>query len=67
MQRSHSHKSQDEGHKHKHGVTDPKIMTTERGKWAVKWSFIALMITALLQVASSFSVRQCGAFGGYPA
>jgi hypothetical protein len=32
MQRSHSHKSQDEGHKHKHGVTDPKIMTTERGK-----------------------------------
>jgi cation diffusion facilitator family transporter len=42
------HDNQDHRHHH-HGV-DPRVVTTERGKWAVKWSFIALMITALLQV-----------------
>jgi divalent metal cation (Fe/Co/Zn/Cd) transporter len=25
-------------------------LTTERGNWAVKWSFAGLVITALLQV-----------------
>jgi len=29
---------------------DPSIATSERGIWAVKWSFAALFITALLQV-----------------
>jgi cation diffusion facilitator family transporter len=37
-------------HGHQHGVIDPKITSTERGKWAVKWSFALLMVTALLQV-----------------
>jgi cation diffusion facilitator family transporter len=31
-------------------VVDPKIVTTERGKRAVKWSFIALMVTATMQL-----------------
>jgi len=43
----HSHDS----HGHTHGIVDPSILTSERGIWAVKWSFVGLMITALLQVA----------------
>jgi cation diffusion facilitator family transporter len=50
MQKSHPHKSDHAQHTHQHGVVDPKIVTTERGKWAVKWSFVALMVTALLQL-----------------
>ena len=38
------------GHGHTHGVVDPSIASTARGLWALKWSFIGLMITALLQV-----------------
>ena len=30
---------------------DPSIATSERGIWAVKWSFAALFVTALLQAA----------------
>jgi cation diffusion facilitator family transporter len=37
-------------HGHTHGVVDPSIISTERGIWAIKWSFIALFITALLQI-----------------
>lgn len=44
---AHSHDS----HVHTHGVVDPSIVTSERGIWAIKWSFVGLMITALLQVA----------------
>jgi hypothetical protein len=32
-------------------VIDPKIASTDRGKWAIKWSFAVLMVTALLQMA----------------
>ena len=39
-----------EGHGHTHGVTDPTIATTSRGIWAIKWSFIGLIVTALFQV-----------------
>ena len=39
------------GHGHTHGVIDPTIATTERGIWAIKWSFVILAITALFQVA----------------
>ena len=39
------------GHDHSHGVVDPLIATTAEGLWALKWSFVVLMITALLQVA----------------
>ena len=38
-------------HGHTHGVVDPTIATTERGIWAIKWSFVILAITALFQVA----------------
>jgi cation diffusion facilitator family transporter len=31
-------------------VVDPAILTTERGIWAVKWSLVGLMLTAVLQV-----------------
>src|SRR5262245_45555939 len=38
------------GHDHTHGMIDPSIVTTGRGLWAVKWSFVALMATAALQL-----------------
>jgi cation diffusion facilitator family transporter len=38
------------GHGHTHGIVDPTITTTARGLWAVKWSFAALFVTALLQL-----------------
>ena len=34
-----------------HGVVDPSIISTKRGIWAVKWSFIALLPTAVFQLA----------------
>jgi cation diffusion facilitator family transporter len=37
-------------HGHSHGVIDATIATTERGIWAIKWSFVILAITAALQV-----------------
>jgi cation diffusion facilitator family transporter len=46
---AHSHDTH--GHGHTHGVVDPSIVTSERGIWAIKWSFVGLLITALLQVA----------------
>jgi cation diffusion facilitator family transporter len=38
------------GHGHTHGAVDPSIATSERGIWAVKWSFFALFVTALVQL-----------------
>jgi cation diffusion facilitator family transporter len=40
-----------EEHGHTHGAVDPSIATSERGIWAVKWSFVGLFATALLQLA----------------
>ncbi len=40
------------GHGHTHGVVDPTLATTERGIWAIKWSFIVLAITAALQIVA---------------
>lgn len=39
------------GHVHRHGQLDPAITASERGLWAVKWSFAGLLATALLQAA----------------
>ncbi len=39
------------GHDHSHGVVDPSLFSTERGVQALRWSLVALMVTALLQVA----------------
>src|SRR5215216_1946966 len=37
-------------HGHTHGAVDPTIATSERGIWAIKWSFVGLLVTALLQL-----------------
>ena len=50
-QATHGHDhSAEGGHGHTHGVIDPTIATTERGIWAIKWSFVLLAITAALQI-----------------
>jgi len=46
----HSHGSAG-GHGHTHGLIDPSIASTERGVWAVKWSFVILAVTAAIQFA----------------
>ena len=56
---SHSHNGHDyhgDGpHGHRHGVIDPTIATTERGIWAIKWSFVIFATTAFLQVFVAIS------------
>jgi divalent metal cation (Fe/Co/Zn/Cd) transporter len=37
-------------HIHSHGAVDPSIITTQRGIWAIKWSFVGLTFTALFQL-----------------
>jgi cation diffusion facilitator family transporter len=37
-------------HGHSHGVVDASITTSERGLWAIKWSFIGLAATAAIQL-----------------
>jgi len=37
-------------HTHTHGGVDLSIASTQRGIWAIKWSFIGLFLTALLQI-----------------
>jgi len=46
---SHSHGTS-KRHSHTHGSVDPSILATEKGIWAVKWSFVGLMITAIMQI-----------------
>ena len=43
---AHAHR----GHGQTHGVVDPSIATTDRGLWALKLSFVGLMVTAAIQV-----------------
>jgi cation diffusion facilitator family transporter len=43
-----------DGGVHTHGLIDPAIATNDRGLWAVKWSFVALVLTALLQLIVVF-------------
>src|SRR3990172_6832542 len=47
---SHHEHSDHQNHRHSHGTIDPAIVTTQRGIWAVKWSFVILIATALLQI-----------------
>src|ERR671933_204332 len=49
MAREHRHGHGAE-HGHAHGAVDPSITTSERGIWAVKWSFIGLFATTLVQI-----------------
>jgi cation diffusion facilitator family transporter len=52
----HSHDSHGHGHDHHgphghtHGVIDATIATTDRGIWAIKWSFVILALTAVMQI-----------------
>ncbi len=46
---NHGHHN-DDSHGHTHGVVDASITTSARGLWAIKWSFVALFITAFLQL-----------------
>src|SRR5215203_4609185 len=46
----HDHHDHHGGHGHTHWAVDPSIATSQRGVWAVKWSFVALFVTALLQL-----------------
>jgi len=39
-----------EGHGHTHGAVDASILTSERGIWAIRWSFVVLFFTALIQI-----------------
>lgn len=39
------------GHGHAHGVIDASLASTERGIWAIKWSFVILAITSAIQLA----------------
>jgi cation diffusion facilitator family transporter len=50
----HSHPYGHGEHGHTHGAVDPTIATSERGIWAIKWSFVGLMATALLQLVVVF-------------
>ncbi|MDO8673125.1 MAG: cation diffusion facilitator family transporter, partial [Dehalococcoidia bacterium] len=43
----------DQGHGplgHTHGAIDPIILTNRRGMWAVKWSLLGLLVTAVIQI-----------------
>lgn len=46
----HEHQHGHLRHGHAHGTVDPSIASSERGIWAVKWSFVGLFATALVQV-----------------
>jgi len=47
---SYEDKHRHDVHIHTHGAIAPSIFTTQRGIWAVKWSFLGLFATALFQV-----------------
>jgi cation diffusion facilitator family transporter len=48
------HNRDKETHDHTHGVADTSLLSTERGIWAVKRSFIWLSLTAMLQLVIVF-------------
>jgi cation diffusion facilitator family transporter len=46
---AHPHDHRAHAHQHTHGAVDPSLFASERGIWAVRWSLIGLLVTALLQ------------------
>jgi Co/Zn/Cd efflux system component len=49
-QAAHGHdQGEGHGHTHAHGIVDPSIASSDRGLWALKWSFVGLMVTAAIQ------------------
>ncbi|MBI5043739.1 MAG: cation transporter [Nitrospirae bacterium] len=51
---SYEHKNQHDAHVHTHGAIDSSLFTTQRGIWALKWSLLGLLATALFQVVIVF-------------
>jgi len=49
-----------EGHGHTHGAVDASILTSERGIWAIRWSFVVLFFTALIQIYVYYRSRSVG-------
>ena len=47
---SYEHNHRPDAHGHTHGAIDPSILTTQRGIWAIKWSFVGLFATAAFQI-----------------
>ena len=47
----HGHSHEEGSHGHTHGVIDATIATTDQGIWAIKWSAIILLATAVVQIA----------------
>ena len=45
------HEGSARGHGHTHGIIDASLTNTDRGIWAIKWSFIILAVTAAFQFA----------------
>ena len=41
------------GHSHTHGKVDPSTLATSKGLWAVKWSFIAMIISPERKILGS--------------
>ncbi|MEP7063328.1 MAG: cation diffusion facilitator family transporter [Betaproteobacteria bacterium] len=50
------------GHGHTHGVVDSTLATTTQGIWAIKWSFIILGITSVLQLAVVYASKSVALF-----
>ena len=48
------------GHGHTHGAVDASILTSERGIWAIRWSFVVLFFTALIQIYVYFRSGSVG-------
>ena len=54
MTHQHHSDSHDHAAGHTHGIIDPSIATSERGLWAIKWSFAGLAATAVIQLLVVF-------------
>ncbi|GHE06208.1 cobalt transporter [Defluviimonas sp. 20V17] len=46
----HGHGHDHGSHGHSHGVIDATIASTARGIWAIKWSFVVLFVTGVMQI-----------------
>ena len=51
---AHAGHSHDGEHGHTHGVIDASLASSERGIWAIKWSFVILVVTSALQLVVVF-------------
>ncbi len=49
----HEH-NEDKAHGHTHGSVDASILSTKKGIWAVKWSFVGMFITFIIQAVIVF-------------